>query len=60
MALRMGRMTAWLLWLFVHILALMEFENRVLVAVQWAWNYCTRNRGARLIVGRDGIDSWEP
>lgn len=60
MALGMGRMTAWLLWLFVHILALIEFENRVLVAVQWAWNYCTRNRGARLIVGRDGIDSWEP
>ncbi len=53
-------MTAWLLWLFVHILALIEFENRVLVAVQWAWNYCTRNRGARLIGGRDGIDSWEP
>ncbi|MCH7473159.1 MAG: NAD(P)/FAD-dependent oxidoreductase [Gemmatimonadetes bacterium] len=51
---------AWLLWLFVHILALIEFENRVLVAVQWAWNYFTRNRGARLIVGRDGIGSREP
>lgn len=40
---------AWLLWLFVHILYLVEYDNRILVATQWAWNYVTRNRGARLI-----------
>ncbi|HWR83341.1 MAG TPA: NAD(P)/FAD-dependent oxidoreductase [Candidatus Deferrimicrobium sp.] len=44
--------TAWLLWLFVHLMYLVEFENRLLVFFQWAWNYFTRNRGARLITGR--------
>jgi NADH dehydrogenase len=44
---------AWLAWLFIHILFLIEFENRVLVMFQWAWNYFTRNRTARLITGRD-------
>jgi len=42
---------AWLTWLFVHLLYLVEFENRVLVLVRWAWSYVTRNRGARLITG---------
>ena len=42
---------AWLAWLFIHLLYLIEFENRLLVLVQWAWNYFTRNRGARLITG---------
>ena len=40
---------AWLLWLFVHIMYLVEFDNRLVVFVQWAWNFFTRNRGARLI-----------
>jgi NADH dehydrogenase len=42
---------AWLLWLFVHLMYLVGFANRVLVFVQWAWNYFTRNRTARLITG---------
>ncbi len=46
---------AWLLWLFVHLLYLVEFENRVLVAIQWAWSYFTRSRGARLITGADPL-----
>jgi len=40
---------AWLLWLFVHVLALTQGENRLLVLVQWAWSYFTFNRSARLI-----------
>jgi len=40
---------AWLLWLFVHLLYLVEFENRVIVLIQWGWSYLTRNRRARLI-----------
>ena len=40
---------AWLAWLFVHILYLARFENRVLVVFQWFFNYMTRNRAARLI-----------
>jgi NADH dehydrogenase FAD-containing subunit len=40
---------AWMAWLFVHIMYLARFENRVLVLFQWFWNYITRNRTARLI-----------
>ena len=42
---------AWLAWLFIHILYLARFENRVMVLFQWFWNYMTRNRTARLITG---------
>jgi len=42
---------AWLAWLFVHLMNIVGFENRVLVLVQWAWSYFTWNRGARLITG---------
>jgi NADH dehydrogenase len=51
--LRLWGLAAWLVWAFVHILYLIEFENRVLVMVQWAVNYFTRNRSARLITGED-------
>jgi NADH dehydrogenase len=39
----------WLAWLFIHILYLIAFENRIMVMFQWAWNYFTRGRVARLI-----------
>jgi NADH dehydrogenase len=51
--LRLSGLLAWLAWLFIHILYLIEFENRLLVLVQWASNYLTRNRSARLITGVD-------
>ena len=44
---------AWLIWIFVHIQYLIEFDNKILVLTQWAWNYFTRKRGARLITGED-------
>ena len=40
---------AWLAWLFIHILYLIGFRNRLLVMLQWAWAYVTFQRGARLI-----------
>jgi NADH dehydrogenase len=43
---------AWLLWAFVHIHNLIEFDNKMLVLFQWAWNYFTRKRGARLITNK--------
>jgi len=52
---RFGGFFAWLIWLFVHLMYLVEFENRVLVLVQWAWSYFTRNRGARLITGKNPL-----
>jgi len=50
--------TAWLAWLFVHILFLIGFRNRVLVFIQWAWSYFTYERGARLITGGTNLPGW--
>jgi len=40
---------AWIVWLFVHIIFLVGFRNRLAVLIQWAWSYVTFNKGARLI-----------
>jgi len=44
---------AWLVWLFIHILWLIGFRNRVLVMVNWTWAYFASQRGPRLITERD-------
>jgi NADH:ubiquinone reductase (H+-translocating) len=41
----------WLAWLFVHILNLIGFRNRIIVMVQWAWSYFSYQRAIRLITG---------
>jgi NADH dehydrogenase len=46
---RFSGLPAWLVWLFVHLMYIVGFENRLLVFIQWAWSYFTWNRGARLI-----------
>ena len=48
---RFGGFLAWLAWLFVHLIFLIGFRNRVLVLIQWAYHYVTFGRGARLITG---------
>jgi NADH dehydrogenase len=48
---RMGGFLAWVAWLFVHLISIVEFQNRILVLIQWAGNYFTRNRSARLVTG---------
>ncbi|HEY7212035.1 MAG TPA: NAD(P)/FAD-dependent oxidoreductase [Bryobacteraceae bacterium] len=42
---------AWLVWLFIHLMYIVEFQSRVLVFIQWGFLYLTYNRGARLITG---------
>ncbi len=42
---------AWLMWLFVHIISLIGFRNRLSVLTEWMWAYFTRERSARLITG---------
>ena len=44
---------AWLVWAFVHIRYLIEFDIKVIVLFRWSWNYFTRKRGVRLITGED-------
>ncbi|HEX8815523.1 MAG TPA: NAD(P)/FAD-dependent oxidoreductase [Terriglobales bacterium] len=52
-------LVAWLAWLFIHIMFLIGFRNRLIVLIQWAWSYITYQRGARLITGDDTLPSWE-
>ena len=40
---------AWSVWMFIHVFYLLEFDNKLIVMIQWAWNYFTFSRGARLI-----------
>jgi NADH dehydrogenase len=40
---------AWLAWLFIHLLFLIGFRNRLFVMIEWAWAYLTYNHSARLI-----------
>ena len=44
---------AWWVWLVVHLVMLIGFRNRLVVLVNWAWNYFTYDRGLRAIVGAD-------
>jgi NADH dehydrogenase len=46
---------AWMAWLFIHLMYIVQFQSRVLVFVQWGFEYLTFSRGARLITGSDGV-----
>jgi len=48
---------AWVVWLFIHLMYIVEFQSRVLVFVQWGFEYLTFSRGARLITGVAATDS---
>jgi NADH dehydrogenase len=50
---KLSGLPAWLIWVFVHIYYLIEFDNKLVVMTQWAWNYLTRSQGARLITGEN-------
>jgi NADH:ubiquinone reductase (H+-translocating) len=52
---RFSGLPAWLVWLFIHLMYIVEFQNRLLVFLQWAWNYYTFNRSARLITGKNPL-----
>ena len=46
---------AWVFWLVIHIYFLIEFDTKLVVVIQWAWNYLTRNRRSRLITGKEAF-----
>jgi NADH:ubiquinone reductase (H+-translocating) len=54
---KLSGLPAWLLWCFAHIYYLIGFRNRLTVMLNWAWNFLTFRRGARLIIptGRSPI-----
>jgi NADH dehydrogenase len=51
--LRLSGFIGWLLWGLAHIYFLIGFRNRLVVAMNWLWNYLTFQRGTRLITGAD-------
>jgi NADH dehydrogenase len=48
---------AWMIWVWAHIYYLIEFDNKLIVMLQWGWNYFTRGRGARIITGEGQIQA---
>jgi NADH:ubiquinone reductase (H+-translocating) len=50
---RLSGFIAWVIWLFIHLMYLVGFRNRLIVFLQWMWNYLTFRRGVRLIVERN-------
>jgi NADH dehydrogenase len=42
---------AWFIWAFIHLLYIVEFQNRILVLIEWGFLYLTFSRSARLITG---------
>jgi NADH:ubiquinone reductase (H+-translocating) len=58
--LHMSGLLAWITWLFVHLMYLVEFSNRILVFVHWGFLYLTWDRGARLITGNDPLAAENP
>jgi len=51
---KLSGFSAWLLWSLAHIYFLIGFRNRLVVGLNWAWNYLTFQRGTRLITGASG------
>jgi NADH:ubiquinone reductase (H+-translocating) len=54
--LHVSGLLAWLMWLFIHLIYIVEFQSRVLVFIQWGFEFLTFSRGARLITGEDAAE----
>jgi len=47
---KFGGFMAWLTWMFVHLMAILGVKNRLLIFVNWFWNYITYDQSLRLIL----------
>ena len=54
---RFAGMFAWFIWLFVHLMSIVGFRNRLVVLIQWFWSYLSFQRGARLLHGKNSSKS---
>jgi NADH dehydrogenase len=41
---------AWMVWMFVHLMSIVGVKNKVLIFINWAWNYITFDQSLRLIL----------
>jgi NADH dehydrogenase len=48
---------AWFVWMFVHLMSLVGFRNKVVTFVNWVWSYFSYDRGTRLIIRRFNRES---
>jgi NADH dehydrogenase len=53
--LRLAGWPAWMIWLFVHLLYIVQFQSRLLILIQWGWLYVIYDRSARLITGKNPL-----
>lgn len=53
--LRFGGFLAWLIWMMIHLVSLVGFRNRIVLLVNWIWNYFNYNKASRLIIRRFSI-----
>jgi NADH dehydrogenase len=51
---------AWCIWLFIHLIYIVEFQSRIIVLIQWGFLYLTFSRSARLITGEPSCDPSPP
>jgi NADH dehydrogenase len=58
--LHLAGLPAWLVWLFIHLMYLVQFQSRILVFIQWGFQYVSFSRGARLITGLTAADAAIP
>ncbi len=57
-----GGLTAWMIWMFIHLMAIVGVKNRLLIFINWLWNYITYDQSLRLILKVSGgkADKKEP
>ncbi len=48
--LKFGGFIAWMIWMFIHLISIIGFRNRLIVFSNWVWNYFTYDKGTRLII----------
>lgn len=46
----MGGYPAWLAWMFIHLISLLDMRNRIIVLINWIWNYLTYSTSLRLLI----------
>jgi len=54
-----GGLIAWMIWMFIHLISIIGFRNKLVIVSNWVWNYFTYDRGTRLII-RKFKPNWEP
>lgn len=43
---------AWLIWMFVHLISIIGFRNKLVVVINWMFSYFSYDKGMRLIIGQ--------